>query len=277
MYTPPEMSNLTNPFDENIEKAYLSVDYLRKLKAKLDRQTRLLSELPAMVEATRKEFDAGMMFAPPGFDPDAPVVASPASKTDPRASDSPKLPESPKAKLPGNVLKAKPVKKVRAMRDGWPKALAEVLGEKPEGASYKEALAEGRARYNLPVSPTEKGFYHAVSRLLTNGVLVKHGGMLFHEKIFAKLKKNGAIPEIPPDAPREGTGADIVHRLLGTFPRGLTVAEMKTQFASFPNAPKSLTEHKHYIYNVLAPMVGSGVVVKDGEIYRRTDLKEAEK
>ena len=58
----------SHPVYHDLPETYLPEDYIRGLKRELDAKRQLLLDLPGIIEALSKRFDAALIFAPPGFD-----------------------------------------------------------------------------------------------------------------------------------------------------------------------------------------------------------------
>lgn len=273
-YLPPHKSN--GPTVEGAAHFTFPVAILLQLKSEVDELKKQWLELPALIKEKERKYEAALMFAPPDFDPDAAMELA-----------TPQLVEGA-APLPGkNEADQSPIEEVRpdaepeeftlrppvekhSEKATWIGSLRNTLTLSGRGMSHQELLAFVRANYPaLPVSNGEKGFYNAVAKLADRKELVKRGGLLYASSVIDAMKARGeALPEVPEHQHRKGGSGEIVMQVLKEHPNGLTGPELRKAVAAIPHAPKSLREHGQYIYNILATLMGTGVVVKNGTTYQ---------
>lgn len=241
---------------------YLDERFILSIKHELDEKTRLYEELPAQIEELVKRFNAAMVFAPPGFDPAKPLEAKPP-EAQTTVAPRPIVASAPKKPTPAKPPVAeKPI--------GWRRGLQILLEEQKEGMTHQALLKEARAKYQLPASEGEKGFYNAIAKLVNAGSVVKYGFLLFTAANYAQKERAGDLPPLESAQRKVGTSADLIREVLKKKPDGLTGPELRKIMASIPEAPKSLRDHGQYIYNILGNMMGAGDVVKENSIYRLT-------
>jgi hypothetical protein len=254
----------------------LSAEYILGLKAEVDRLRKLWAELPAIIDKRQKLYEAALLFAPEGFDPDAPVQSVEAYAQGGEEVEEDEEPEDGKSADHFSLdvgetaeFALLPVEH-HSPKATWVSAVREVLTLVEKGVPHKELLALIRQTYpGLPVSNGEKGFYNAVFRLTERNELVKHGGLLYAASVVQAMEARGErLPEAAEHQVRRGSSGEIVLEVLKANPDGLTGPDLRKAVSEMPSAPKSLREHGQYIYNVLATLIGTGVVVKNGAIYK---------
>ncbi len=242
----------------------LSAEFILGLIAERDEKRELVDRLSAEIAALEKRIDAAMLFAPAGFNPAAPMpdVEGPPR---PQTRSSPLF-----VRWSGGDDKTT-----------WREAILGVLATAGRGMSHKNVVAMARDRYVLPPvrDGEEKAFYNALSKLVHSGQVVKHGNLLYLASTYREADKAGALPAVGPTARRVGSSAELVAGLLREHAEGLTGPQLRDHLRRVPDAPKSLWEHAQYVYNILAPMIGSGEVVKsqDGVYRHSSHLSEQEK
>lgn len=254
----------------------LSAEYIFGLKAELDRLRKLWTELPAIIDKRQKLYEAALMFAPEGFDPDAPVEPVEADAQGGEEVEEDEEPEDGTSAAHFSLDVGGPVDfalspvERHSPKATWVSAVREVLMLVEKGVPHKELLALIRQTYpELPVSNGEKGFYNAVFRLTERKELVKHGGLLYAASVVRAMEARGEkLPEAPEHQVRRGSSGEIVLEVLKANPNGLTGPDLRKVVSEMPNAPKSLREHGQYIYNILATLMGTGAVVKNGALYQ---------
>lgn len=245
------------------EATYLPEEYILGLKAAMDEKQRLLESLPKVIEALSKRFDAAMLFAPPGFDPNKSLVET----RGPQPSRD--RPASAKIGLKPLVVVRKPAKIAELKPLGWRRAILHVLTKERGGLPHRTIVARVREEFpHLPPSEGDKSYYSAVGKLMDSGTVVKHGNVIYTQEAMEEAKAKGTLPPISEVGRRSGSSAELILELLRGYPAGLTANDMRARLARIPGAPKSLYEHGQYIYGILGPMLGTQEVLKDGELYR---------
>lgn len=144
------------------------------------------------------------------------------------------------------------------------------------GIPHKELLTKIIEKHpTLEQSQGDKGFYNAVARLAKGGEITKFGGLLYSTRVVNLLREKGEkLPDMTLEVRRRAGGsAQIVIEILEKHPGGLSGPDLKKVVAEIPEAPKSVREHGQYIYNILATLMGSGVVTKKDGIYRLKKTK----
>lgn len=252
----------------------LTVATVRALRSDYEADVKLLAELPARIEAKKRRLDAAMLFVPPGTSLDGPELAMPVPQ--PVAKQVLELslaPSDSEESTAGDEDRDDDDDEIgeSAKRITWSSAMAEALAAADKGVTHKELLEKlvetplGSRRSN-----GDKGFYKAIARLKKVGAITQAGGLIYHKDVAARIiEKLGELPDAHAETNRrEGGTASMVVRVLRQHPEGLVGPELKELVGAMPGAPKSLTGHSQYIYNVLAKLIGSGAVAKDGGLYR---------
>ncbi len=245
----------------------LPAGFILKLKTEVDVLKKQWAELPAIIKEKERKYEAALMFAPPGFDPEAAVEALSVDQDPIEEKEAPEVEVAPEE----FILKS-PVEE-HSDKPTWVGALGNTLTLSGRGQSHQELLSFIRANYPaLSVSNGEKGFYNAVARLADRKELVKHGGLLYSATVIKDMQARGEkLPEAPEHQIRRGSSGEIVLEVLKAHPNGIAGPDLRKLVAEVPSAPKSLREHGQYIYNILATLMGTGAVVKEGGVYKLTE------
>ena len=263
---------MTSPSDENIDSSapvLLTVADIVRYKADYEADVRLLEELPARIKLKKRKYEAALMFAPPGFDPDTPVAVTPARLPIPTRQPEPE-PDKP-FEL---VQEAEEIE--TEGRVTWIGELRRLLAAANRGVAHQEALASLKSTpLGDRTSAGDKGFYNAVSRLEKRGELVKASGLLYSKKMADEMVARGEpLPGQSLESRRRaGSSAAIVLQVLREHPEGLIAPDLKDAAAAVPGAPESIAKHGQYIYNVLSTLIGQCEVEKDANgVYRIREI-----
>jgi len=159
-------------------------------------------------------------------------------------------------------------------------AVEQALKEAAQGRLSTHELREIIEQTELGPKLTEsdKGFYHAISRLAARGELVKHNGWLFvpdrYKSYMSEVELGLRSDEAAPThSTRRSPLADAIKRALAEAGE-MTSSEVIDYLIAIPEFEESLTQNKTGAYNVLSRLVGRGELVKDGGTY---SLPSAEK
>lgn len=259
-----------NSTDDNAP-VLLTVADIARLKAEYEADVRLLEELPARIKQRRRRYEAALLFAPPGFDPNslnAPQAqaAAPAPVREPVAAPSFEL-----ASPPTSSQEDMAEEETGPGRLTWIGEVERVLIEAGRGLAHQQVLDILKAtELGDRMSAGGKGFYNAVARLEHQGRLVKAGGLLYAAKTVDDMVARGeALPDNTAEVRRRAGGSSsAVLEVLREHPSGLDVTQLREAVSKRPGVPESITKHSHYIYNVLSTLMGQGAIEKQGEIYR---------
>lgn len=261
------------PPENEPDPPLLTVGTLRALKREVDTLERQLIELPAQLEFARRRLDAAKLFMPEGMaldDESAPQQADPMGAG--------LAPHQPTASSDGNAS-ASDVSASVSTKLTWRSGIESELIKARRGITHKELLDR---LIETPLggnrSEGNKGFYNAIARLEKGGTLVKAGGLLYHSATAAEIvAQHGGLPNAQQGVRRrQGGAANLVIEALRGHPGGLTGTQLSETVSMMSGAPKSLTDHRHYIYNILSNLMGSGTVTKWDGLYRLTQDDSAE-
>lgn len=257
--------------------ALLTVEGIIRLKADYEADVRLYEELPARIKSKKKLFEAALLFAPPGFNPDAPLPVKSVAEKIAAEEESPSVPSvEPIFELASEPMArdgvAEEEEEEEEKKVSWIKAVFRVIETSECGLPHQEVLSKVKEiKVGEPSSVGEKGFYNAISRLEKRGALIKSGGLLYSKNLVEKMRSQGQpLPDMTTEARRRAGGSSAVAlEVLRSHPEGMEANQLRDEVARKPGMPESITKHGHYIYNILAPLVGQGIVTKDSSgIYR---------
>lgn len=171
------------------------------------------------------------------------------------------------------ALDANPFAPVR----GFTKGMSEFIGyigkitkPCPDGITHADLMsALLRSPHSDRVKKnSSKSYYKTTSKMLEDHILVRHGNRLYHTVVYENLRKNGALPSSESASTvRPNTSGYFILNALELHPEGLTAIQLKDELSKFPNAPESLIKHRHFIYNVLATLIGAGEVLRNDGLY----------
>lgn len=245
----------------------LTVASIRELRDDLDADLRLQKELPRRIEQKRARLEAALMFAPESLRNEK------ASASDTRPKQTIKPQSKKTAPLPAKAkLKPAPATRIIKARNGkktWTVTIMKALRQADTGLSHRDLRAAmeklGMARR---LESSDKGFYGGIAKLIHAGEVIKSGGLLYARGVAEALERQGALPDKTAESRQRGGTSALVLEVLRGFPTGLNGPQLQQLVAARPDAPKSLRDHRHYIYNVLATLVGAGQVMKVDGVYR---------
>ena len=281
------------PSNEYLAPVLLTAADILRLKADYESDVRLYEQLPARIKLKKRRFEAALLFAPAGFDPDAisaPMVPSAPVNTAVMATsvEVPTLEQEPaSAPVDAAADLAADDEKFELThasvespsRITWIGELARVLDEADRGLSHLEALTMLKETpLGEKPSAGDKGFYNAIARLEKRGDLHKSGGRIYSKKLVMEMEARGEpLPDVTIETRRRAGGtASVVIEILKTHPSGLDANQLRKVAADMPGVPSSMSKHTHYIYNVLGTLMGQGFIVKgDDGLYRLKNASEA--
>jgi len=225
---------------------------LKRWEAELEYDVRLFAELPAKIEEKKKKIAAIKVVVSNGFHSLPAIIEAKQEKQAPAVEEKPAI------------------RRIRRTRRKvtWSSTVLRILDDNNGGLTHQEIL---QAAIKTPLgerrSAGDKGFYNAVGRLVKNRQIVKHGRLLYSAKVARQLQARG---EKLPDAPvKAGGSSGLVLDLLRSRPDGLAAPDIQRILKDNPSAPASIRDHKHYVYNLLATLIGKGLVIRsEDSIYR---------
>lgn len=243
----------------------LTVQDILRLKADYEADMKLLEELPTRIKAKRRKYEASLLFAPPGFDPDKSQTAVAASVSEAPVVSAP--PAKPPTTETGAEFELSAPADDAGSRLTWKSGLLDVLTKANTGLTHQDALAKLKeTELGKRVSTGEKGFYNAVSFLDKSGQIVKHAGRLYAKPVYDFIKEKGHLPQPAVGARlRPGGSGQAVLDVLRKAPFGLDVNQLREQLTQVEGLPESVTKHHHYIYTVLGTLTGQGAIERDAK------------
>lgn len=233
----------------------LKLEDVIRFKVELNDAVRLYQTLPDKIARLEKRLEAALMFLPEGTNLDL-LATAPGPKQDDAKPDPSK---------PGFHL-APPEQR----RLTWIGETERVLKAVGRGMEHQELLVElNKTELSERPSEGDKGFYNAIARLAEKGDLIKFGGYLYAGDVYKQLVDAGVKLPINPDKVRAGSSASLVLDAIDAHPEGISGPDLKRALAKLEDAPSSFREHTQYVYNVVGTLIGKGIVVKDGDLYKR--------
>lgn len=228
-----------------------------------------LVRLSDKLEADRKAFQQMLVFVPAALrdrilsdetDPDLFGVSEsrePATRT--------KRPIKPKRAAVANGPRSQGYK--------FSAFITDLVSKSRAGISHTELkVAVQGSEYAIRLEDQAKAYHRTISNLVSRKEIVRHGNRFYARSVYEVLKKNGDLPAIEEGVSlRENGAAKITLEVLQGHPDGLTGPDLKVLVGADPAAPKSVAEHGQYIYNVLATLIGSGRVAKNGNLYQAVE------
>ena len=149
--------------------------------------------------------------------------------------------------------------------------ILDVVGKSRDGIGHAELKAAVQnTKHAARLKDQAKAYHRTLGKLIARNDLVRHGSKFYDPAVYEVLKKNGELPEVEEGASgREiGAAARLTLEVLQAHPVGLSGPDLKVLVGADPDAPKSVKGHGQYIYNVLATLIGTGKVIKEGPLYR---------
>jgi len=245
----------------------LTLDDVRAKRRDIVKAESELVRISNQLEADRKEFQQMLVFVPPAMRDR--IMADEAT---------PDLFNEPREEPPRKIVRAKPVKRKRVTASDSPRSLGyqfsafitNLVSKSRTGISHTELKAAVQnSEYAERLEDQAKAYHRTLGKLVTRNDVVRHGSRFYAPSVYEVLKKNGDLPEIEGGTTlRENGATTLTLGVLRGHPDGLSASDLKVLVGADPAAPKSITEHSQYIYNVLATLIGSGRVVKNGTLYQ---------
>ena len=245
----------------------LTLDDVRAKRRAIAQGERELVRISTTLEADRKEFQQMLVFVP-------------ANLRDRILSDedAPDLFDVPSREPLNKIAVQKPLKRKQFIATDSQRSqghqfsifITTLVSKSPAGISHTELKAAvSISEYAVRLEDQAKAYHRTISKLIERNDIVRHGSKFYAPSVYEVLKKNGNLPEIEEGISlRENGAANITLGVLQGHPDGLSGPDLKVLVGADPAAPKSVTAHGQYIYNVLATLIGSGRVVKNGLLYQ---------
>lgn len=254
--------------DPRLGAPVITVEFVRNLRLSIAEDERLIATITESLPAKKKRLEAAMMF-----------VTSTEQRRLIECDDLPATPEEQVA-LPvteeaedDDCFELEP----GGQRATYVRAIVGIL-DNARGLSHREIMDEILASDDLgpKLAASTKTYYNSITRLESRSEIVRHKGLFYSAKVFRALEASGyAFPD-GEIGPRKSEVATQIEQILAQH-QPMTAQAVREELLKVAGMPRSLTEHKHYIYNALAPLIGQGVVKKFGELYALSDWQEANK
>lgn len=157
-------------------------------------------------------------------------------------------------------------------RPSWPSEIKRIFEDLRTHLSFDQLRAEiEKGALRGEFAKSDKGFYHAISRLQDRDYLVKHRGWLFRKSDFEEHIRNveaglkSDIPEAVPSGRRSEMG-EAVKRFLALHPNGATSAEIISYLKEDERFRDTLNRNATGAYNVIARLAKRGEIRKEGKV-----------
>ena len=117
---------------------------------------------------------------------------------------------------------------------------------------------------------SDKGFYHATSRLAQSGEVVRHNGWLFSREAFNEFKSKlnaGEVVDEPAPSSTRSPVADEVRRFIAEN-RGVQSKDIIAHLSTKPEFNEAIARNSTSAYNVISRLVTRKEILKrDGKFY----------
>ena len=247
----------------------LTLDDVRAKHREIGVGERELARISAKLGMDRVEFQQMLVFVPEtlrdrilseNLDP-APDLFAP-----PHQVQAPK----PLTSVASKRKQTSTLNPARAEGHEFSNFVTELVNKSRDGISHSQLKsAVQNSAYAHRLEDQAKAYHRTIGKLIARNEIIRHGPKFYSPSVFEVLKKTGDLPEIESGpSMRENGAANIALEVLRKYPDGLSGPDLKRLVGADPAAPKSVTGHGQYIYNVLATLVGSGRVEKAGPLYR---------
>ena len=230
-------------------RSLLTYDQVATWRRRLEDIAREQNELASEKQNIERKLEAvAILLGDEDLD-DAPdeLITQPLDEADHSTTKS----ASPRITWPGEMVRI--FKEVR--RPLTPPALKDLLDQGPLHGEYERS---------------DKGFYHALSRLQKKGVLQKHRGWLFLADDLKKhLRKVEAgeiddLAEVPANAQRRSPMGEMIKEYLEAHQNGVKSAEVIAHLKEDERFVDTLTKNSTGAYNVISRLAKRGEIRKEG-------------
>jgi len=161
----------------------------------------------------------------------------------------------------------------RGRRSPWMKFISDLMATADHGVPYAEIRQQAMKVPDLAkaLQRSDKGFYHAISRLNKGEQFKAYKGHLFSKDALARFQadlKAGRVRDIKvPNAAHHSPLGDAIEALAKTRPRGLESGNIIWELRKNPEFAETIEKNKTHPYNVLARLVKTGRLIKRGKRY----------
>jgi hypothetical protein len=154
----------------------------------------------------------------------------------------------------------------RRREQTWKSAIAVIVQANPEGIAYDriKELVPARLKEQLEQFPAGKGFYAALSKLDSEGAIVRHNSMAFTKKGFARFKRRVAAGEVRERGRRRGSPIEDAIKQFLRDNGPAKGAEMRAHLIQFDEFA-AVIRNSSAMYNVILRLKKSGEIVHDEE------------
>jgi hypothetical protein len=167
--------------------------------------------------------------------------------------------------------------------------------KRPERSEWKRTIREltlastaplpyGELRQKINATPlaerlaqSEKGFYHAISKLSKAGDIVAYKGHVFAPALFEKFQqdlRSGRVLDLKiPNAAHNSPMGDAIKEMMCKRPTGATSGNMIWELRKNPEFAAVIDRNKTHPYNVIRRLYDRGVLQKRGKRYYYVENK----
>lgn len=183
-------------------------------------------------------------------------------------SDTPTLPAAPSQALPVAPDAPPPQRNALQRKGTWAFALRRWIYSAPAGMTSAElrAAVDTDPIYSARLAESEKGYYHALSRLRAAGVIVQHKGRHYSPAAYKDHLDRVAAGEAtdePVTAYSHSPMGEAILDIVASSP-GIKGAEIVRRLRSDPEFDAALTPHKTGAFNVIARLARRRLLQRDG-------------
>jgi hypothetical protein len=172
----------------------------------------------------------------------------------------------------------------RGRKGRWATFISDIVKKSGTGmVPYAQVKQEAKAIPSLgaALERSDKGFYHAISKLNKAGTLTAYKGHLFTNAAFAQFQndlKAGRTNDIKvSNSAHHSPMGDAVEAMMRTRPNGAKSGHIIWELRKTPEFAETIEKNKTHPYNVLARLVKTGRLVKRGTKYYSAEMKTPSK
>ncbi|HEY5065371.1 MAG TPA: hypothetical protein VIJ04_11205 [Xanthobacteraceae bacterium] len=160
----------------------------------------------------------------------------------------------------------------RQSKSEWKTIIREVALTSDHPVPYAEARDEiMKTHLAEKLQKSEKGFYHAISKLSKAGEIVAYKGHLFSPELFTKFTTDlaaGLVRDLKfPNVAHRSPMGDAVKTMMQSRPNGAESGHIIWELRKNPEFAAIIEKNKTHPYNVLARLTKTGELVKRGKRY----------
>lgn len=160
----------------------------------------------------------------------------------------------------------------RRSKSEWKEIIREIALTSDRPVPYAEAREEiMKMPLGLKLQQSEKGFYHAISKLSKAGEIVAYKGHLFSPDMYAKFKSDldaGLVRDLKiPNVAHRSPMGDAIKQMMPSRPNGAESGHIIWELRKNPEFAEVIEKNKTHPYNVLARLIKTGELIKKGKRY----------